>query len=410
MYLDSNAKKLIDLFITNGHKAYAVGGCVRDSIMGRASYDTDIAVSSTPDVTVSVLNSGGIRYVETGLKHGTVTAIVESVPYEITTFRTDGEYTDARRPDSVSFVTDIQDDLSRRDFTINAMAYSLQSGIVDLFGGREDIKNKIIRTVGDPNLRFGEDALRILRALRFASTLDFTVHPDTEKAIKSNKTLLSKVAKERKTSELLKLLCGQGIASVLQNYCEVFNTIFGLKFKKDAYKLCAGYICDLPCDSIMRLAFFILCLVDAFDDKKYTFCALSKSQKESATCILSSFVLSNTQKNRVCAIIDNCSLSLFDDKKQICRSMYHLGERAVCDIATIRGQQSVISIVKEIIENKTPYLISHLDIDGNDLLRQGFVGADIKKTLEMLLFAVIDAKVSNEKTELILYIKNNPLL
>ncbi len=154
MMTDNGAKKIIQLFKLHGYTAYTVGGCVRDSIMHRQVSDYDIAVPTLPAITEQILSKGGIHYIETGLKHGTVTAVVDGKPYEITTFRTDGKYTDNRRPDFVSFVTDIKADLSRRDFTVNAMAYNSDTGIVDLYGGKADIENKIIRTVGDADLLY----------------------------------------------------------------------------------------------------------------------------------------------------------------------------------------------------------------------------------------------------------------
>lgn len=171
MLLPQDAKKLISLLYSCGYKAYAVGGCVRDFLMGTTPKDIDIATCALPEETETVLKNADIKYIETGIKHGTVTAIVNHIPYEITTFRSDGEYKDNRHPENVEFVKNIEDDLSRRDFTVNAMAYNDEEGLVDCFGGKEDLENRIIRCVGDPDIRFNEDALRIMRALRFSSVL-----------------------------------------------------------------------------------------------------------------------------------------------------------------------------------------------------------------------------------------------
>ncbi|MBQ3904732.1 MAG: polynucleotide adenylyltransferase, partial [Eubacterium sp.] len=205
MLLTRDAEKLIELLCGAGYKAYAVGGCVRDSMLNRPVSDIDICTSAKPNEVESVLEENGIKFIETGLKHGTVTAVVEHTPYEITTFRTDGEYLDNRRPERVTFVSDVKDDLARRDFTINAMAYNQSEGIVDCFGGREDIENKLIRAVGNADVRFNEDALRIMRALRFSAVLGFTIEESTEKALFDNRELLKNIACERIYTELIKL-------------------------------------------------------------------------------------------------------------------------------------------------------------------------------------------------------------
>ncbi|MGN1123601.1 MAG: CCA tRNA nucleotidyltransferase, partial [Eubacterium sp.] len=208
MTVSEKSKKLISIIENSGYEAYEVGGCVRDRLMNREFDDIDITTSATPDEIEKILKKSNIKYIETGLKHGTVTALLNDSSFEITTYRTDGGYADSRHPDSVSFVTDIKEDLSRRDFTINAMAYNEAVGLVDLYGGRDDINNKIIRTVGDADKRFNEDALRIMRALRFASVLGFAIEESTEKAAFKNKELLKNISYERLFAELSKLLMG----------------------------------------------------------------------------------------------------------------------------------------------------------------------------------------------------------
>ena len=175
MDIPNNANLILKALCESGYEAYLVGGCVRDFLMNRPCNDFDITTCAKPLEIEEALNRKGIRYFETGLKHGTVTAVLDGEAFEITTYRTDGEYLDARHPENVVFVSDLSEDLSRRDFTINALAYNAKVGIVDKFGGIDDIKNGIIRTVGNPDKRFNEDALRIMRALRFASTLGFEI-------------------------------------------------------------------------------------------------------------------------------------------------------------------------------------------------------------------------------------------
>lgn len=199
-----------------GHEAYVVGGCVRDCLLGRTPEDWDITTSALPEEVAACFK--GERMIETGLRHGTVTLLLRGEPYEITTYRLDGDYADFRRPLRVTFTRSLAEDLARRDFTIGAMAYRPGEGVVDLYGGREDLRRRIIRCVGEPDKRFREDALRILRALRFASVLDFRLEPGTAWSAEANHMLLCKIAPERVRAELDKLLCGPAAARVLREY------------------------------------------------------------------------------------------------------------------------------------------------------------------------------------------------
>ncbi len=200
--LPENVNHIIEALEEAGFEAYAVGGCVRDSLLGREPDDWDITTSAKPEEIKSLFE----RTVDTGIEHGTVTVLIGKEGYEVTTYRIDGDYSDARHPDSVTFTSDLTEDLKRRDFTINAMAYSEKSGLVDAFGGREDLADKTIRAVGDPRERFSEDALRMLRAVRFSAQLGFQIEEKTAAAIHSLAYLLSKVSAERIRVELVKLL------------------------------------------------------------------------------------------------------------------------------------------------------------------------------------------------------------
>ncbi|MEG2930467.1 MAG: tRNA nucleotidyltransferase [Ruthenibacterium sp.] len=206
-----------------GFAAQVVGGCVRDALRGACPHDWDICTAATPDEVTAVLTD--TRLVPTGLRHGTVTAVLHGEPYEITTYRSDGAYTDHRRPDSVIFTRSLESDLARRDFTINAMAYSPADGLVDPFGGQRDLAAGVLRSVGAPALRFAEDALRILRALRFASVLDFALDSATAAAIHTHKDLLRHVSVERIYAELTRLLCGAQADTVLYAYSDVLAVV-----------------------------------------------------------------------------------------------------------------------------------------------------------------------------------------
>jgi len=225
MILPEATLQLMTLLGQAGFLAYVVGGCVRDSLLGQQPGDWDLCTSAPPEQVSAVLKAHEITVHETGLQHGTVTAVINHKPYEITTFRCDGEYTDHRRPDSVKFTGDLRQDLARRDFTVNSMAFHPAQGYIDLFGGQNDLQASIIRCVGAPELRFEEDALRILRALRFASTLGFTIEERTAKAAFALRHTLRFIACERVQAELTKLLCGQHARQVLLNHREIIFTV-----------------------------------------------------------------------------------------------------------------------------------------------------------------------------------------
>lgn len=223
MDMPKNVDTAINLLQSAGFEAYAVGGCVRDSLLGKTPNDWDITTSAKPEDMKSVF--ADFHCIDTGIKHGTVTVVIDGEPLEITTFRLDGEYEDNRHPKSVTFTSNLGADLGRRDFTVNAMAYSKKTGTVDLFGGQNDLKNKIIRCVGDPDRRFNEDALRILRALRFASALDFEIEEKTAQSLLKNRALLGNISEERIAKELLKLVCGKGAKRILTDFALVLFEI-----------------------------------------------------------------------------------------------------------------------------------------------------------------------------------------
>lgn len=216
---------VMTILALDGFESYVVGGCVRDSLLGLEPHDWDICTNATPQEVLEVFAKRNIKTIETGIKHGTVTVCLWGERYEVTTFRIDGAYSDGRRPDSVSFTSSLQEDLSRRDFTINAMAYAEIPGLIDPFGGEKALRDKVISCVGNPADRFGEDALRIMRALRFASTYGFRIDSGTEAAIHQLAPTLCNISSERINVELCKLLCGQGILDVLLNYSDVMTTI-----------------------------------------------------------------------------------------------------------------------------------------------------------------------------------------
>ena len=216
-YVKEVLKRLHD----GGYEAYVVGGCVRDSILGLMPDDWDVCTEAEPDEMKDCFI--GLRSVDTGIQHGTVTAVSEGRPVEVTTYRIDGAYSDGRHPDAVTFTRSLREDLARRDFTINAMAYDPGEGLIDPFGGSEDLKRGLIRCVGDPNTRFSEDALRILRALRFSSKLGFRIEPETGRAVREMAETVKLVARERVGAEFVKLVLGKGASGVMVGFREALN-------------------------------------------------------------------------------------------------------------------------------------------------------------------------------------------
>lgn len=224
IHLPAPVKEAIHRLEDAGFEAWCVGGCVRDSLLEKVPFDWDIATNARPEETAACFS--GCHLLEVGASHGTVAWVPEEGhPVEITTFRADGSYTDSRHPDSVTFSRHVEDDLSRRDFTVNAMAYHPERGLVDLFHGQEDLENKLLRCVGEPERRFSEDALRILRCLRFSSQLGFAIEPSTSAALWDKRELLLTLSQERVREELTKLLCGEKANAVLEKYAEVVFTV-----------------------------------------------------------------------------------------------------------------------------------------------------------------------------------------
>ncbi|MBQ4526807.1 MAG: CCA tRNA nucleotidyltransferase [Clostridia bacterium] len=257
MYVPDYISDVLNILYNNGFEGYLVGGCVRDVMMGKTPHDFDLTTNALPKEMLSVFSS--YRIIETGIKHGTVTVVSNGENVEITTYRIDGKYLDNRRPEEVTFTRNLHEDLSRRDFTVNALAYSPKDGLVDIFGGMTDLENRVIRCVGDADKRFNEDGLRIMRALRFSSVLDFDIEDETAKSIHRNKDLLKNISAERIYTELKKLVCGKRAKSIIREYTDVFETVFPMisdyvdKFVANAEK--TDYLSQNPSLRLASLLF-----------------------------------------------------------------------------------------------------------------------------------------------------------
>ena len=437
--IDSSAVKAINMLQDNGFEAYAVGGCIRDLIMGKTPHDFDICTSAKPEEIKNIFSD--YKVIETGISHGTVTVIIDSKPLEITTFRVDGEYSDNRHPEKVEFVTNIKEDLSRRDFTINAMAYCDKDGLKDFFNGADDIEKKLIRCVGEPDKRFNEDALRILRALRFSSELSFEIEENTSKSILKNKGLLKNISVERIAVELNKILLGDNVFSVLQKYRDViaviipeFKATFDFKqfTKHHCYSVYDHIIKSVehaPKDKIIRLTMFLhdiakpQCFVkDNYDgghfkghqlpsaDMAYTI--LKRLKYDSAT-IREVVDLIKEHDNRYPAEKKSVKRFLakhgedFFKKQLIVRRADTLAQSQYMRQQKLEVLDRSYKIGQEIIKENECFKISDLAVNGDDLKQAGIKeGKQIGEILNNLLSMVVEDEVKNDKSILLEKIKH----
>ena len=390
MKLPRDVLFILDKMKESGYSAHVVGGSVRDSLIGRPLDDFDITTNATPDQTKAVFED--YKTVDTGIKHGTVTLVLDGIPYEITTYRVDGDYKDNRHPECVTFTDRLEEDLARRDFTVNAMAYDPTSGLSDPFGGREDAEMKIIRAVGDPYVRFDEDALRILRALRFASVLGFRIEDATAAAARELAPRLTSISKERVYTELKKLIMGVDSRKILLEYSAIFKIILdGLAIEKLPEKALFN-----KADYYSRLAsIFLLNTSDpsACVERILTELKTDKFTRTHTTSVLSAYASASFDSRRsALSTIAKCG-------KEVTEGALALG------ILMGRFSDRDSVILTDALECGVPYTIGGLDIRGTDLIALGIKGEKIGEALGSLLTAVIDGRVENEKGSLLSFIK-----
>lgn len=383
LFLPSDTEYIIETLQKNGYEAYAVGGCVRDMLNGDTPHDFDITTSAEPEAVISLFE----KTVPTGIKHGTVTVIINGVPNEVTTYRTDGEYRDHRRPDSVIFVKSLREDLARRDFTVNAMAYNKRDGLKDFFGGKQDIQNRILRAVGEPERRFYEDALRILRLFRFSSVLGFNIEENTLKAALEYAPTLKSVSAERIYSELLKTLCGKKTAAL-----KPLTDIGGLRFSG---------LTSSP-------DYGILPLLGSADTKLFAFLY---SGGADVTAALDFLRVPNKTKKAARDMLTLLNMPFPKTKPEIKEMLYLTSPVSVenyFDYKAAYGEncENARSMLSEIIENAEPYKISDLKIRGEDLKKLGIRGRETGEMLEALRKYVIPDPTLNTKSRLLEEIKN----
>ena len=384
--IPKEVKTALNTLHANGYEAYIVGGCVRDSIMGIIPSDWDIATSAKPEEVLLCFNDR--RTIETGIKHGTVTVIINKMQIEITTYRIDGEYSDNRRPDDVLFTDKIEFDLKRRDFTINSLAYN-KNGIIDLFGGLNDINNKIVKCVGDADERFNEDGLRILRALRFASVLTFYIEENTSDSIHRNKNLLNNISMERINIEFNKMIMGRNFQNILLEYREVIGVflpeIMDLTKEELEHRFNAMKVLN---SLTLRLSVFL-------------------HKINSTDKILMNLKYDNKTVKTVKILAENIDEKIYPDPVNIKRWLNKINyanlnylikiKKALFDSEYEELTKSEM-IMKEIIAAKQCYSLKTLAINGQDLIDAGMPkGKNIGILLNKVLNEVIEGNIDNKK-------------
>lgn len=374
LFIPAEALSILEGLANCGYEAYLVGGCVRDGVMGKRPNDWDVCTNALPRQVLEVFSQ--YKTAETGLAHGTVTALIDGLPIEITTFRSDGEYSDNRRPDTVTFSKSLYDDLSRRDFTINAMAYSPQSGLEDPFGGKTDIEAGVIRCVGDPFIRLSEDALRICRALRFSAVLGFAIEEKTRAALFEKKGLLKNIAAERIGAEFKALLSGVNAGEVLARYREVLS-VFLPPLPEGWEDRCAELS---SLEDSLPLRFAALFKGTDFKELGGKLKLPSRLIKEAE--LLSKYI--------------GCDTS---DEYDIRKMIGELGAQNA--LLAVKNKAAV----SEIIARGEPCRIADLAITGRELTRLGLTGRQVGEVLDALLELIMKNKIENNSQVLLNKVK-----
>lgn len=420
----------------SGYSAYVVGGCVRDALLGNAPQDWDICTSALPQQVINTFSD--YRVIKTGIKHGTVTLMLNSNMYEITTFRTEKDYSDNRRPDTVEFVADIKEDLSRRDFTVNAMAYNPKQGLIDLFFGLDDLNMHIIRTVGNADVRFNEDALRILRALRFSAKLCFNIEKSTAASVHRNKGLLNNIAAERILAEFKQLLLSENAVNILREYYDVISVFIPEISPMVGFCQHNSYHCyDVWEHTLHALSYadnnIIIRLAVLFHDigKPHS---LTFDQQGIGHfyghCVKSAEITENILKRLRCDIktiktvvelVKNHDRIISANSRSVKKAALHLGSEEMtrlliavkkCDAygqspKLFRQRLEELNEIEDILNslianNKILFSVKELKINGNDLINMGVKdGRVVGAILNSLLKSVNDENIDNIYSSLV---------
>lgn len=439
-FIPKKCKFIFEKLENRGYECFAVGGCVRDAIMGVEPADWDFTTNAQPDEILDCFDD--YTTVDIGKRFGTICVVSEGESYEITTYRNDGEYSDSRHPDSVQFSEAIEEDLARRDFTINSIAYSEERGFIDPYGGKEDIENKIIRCTGEADLRFQEDALRILRAIRFSSRLGFSIEPSTASAIHAKKDRLSYVHPQRIRKELLGILMGSSPVTVLREFRDALSVVIPeIEPMFDLAQNNPHHVYDVwmhtlhaldvaPKDEIIRLAVFFHDIgkphAKTTDDKGIDHFKKHPYISEKITrSVLTSFGFSSKTVSDVCKLVrfhderfrgltpdikrvlGEIDVDLFQKLLQVSRADM-LAQSDYQREEKLSHHRNVEAEFRRIMEAGECYSLSQLEIKGTDLLNMGFTGEAVGHALDVLLKSVIKGRTENDRDALMLAAKSLP--
>ncbi|MBR2826829.1 MAG: CCA tRNA nucleotidyltransferase [Erysipelotrichaceae bacterium] len=378
--LPEDVRMILNRFHDNGYEAFIVGGCVRDALLGDQPKDYDITTNAIPMQTEELFHD--LKVVETGIRHGTVTVIINREPYEITTYRTDVKYSDHRHPDEVRYALTLDEDLSRRDFTVNAMAYNEEKGLIDKFNGVKDLSEGVIRCVGDPDTRFNEDALRILRCIRFASRYGFNIEKNTESALFRNRELLRYVSVERVASEFNEIITSNKAYEYLSEYRIIFETVMPQLEDLDFSLL----------GKVNRRLYMRLSALFVMDDSL------------SAVSMLRHMHYSNKIIDEVSALLDHVDYPLETDY-DIRRMFFEIGIKATGDLLSLkkaRGDDLDYGVIRKRIRELRKSFIARdqMNINGDDLMILGYRGREIGQILDDLYEQILRDEIKNDHEEL----------
>lgn len=416
-----------------GHPAYVVGGCVRDSLLGKTPADWDVTTAALPEQVESTLN--GYPILETGLRHGTVTVLTAERPVEVTTYRFEGGYTDGRHPDSVRFIKNLHEDLRRRDFTVNAIAYHPEDGLVDPFDGQADLLAQQIRCVGNPDVRLTEDALRILRALRFSAVLSFSIEPETAAALLRHAAMLSNIAPERIAAELLRLLCGPRALPVLRDFREIIGQavpslvpMFDFSQNNphhiyDVYMHTLHVVEAVPPEPVLRLAalFHDCGKPSCYSEDGHGIGHFYGHQAAGAAIAeqaLRQLRLDNDTIRQVVTLVTYHDVPLEPTRACVRRWLNRLGEPVLRRLLLLKradnlGQAPAYqdrqllldqfeALLQQVIEDSLCFSLKNLAVKGDDLIEIGVPsGPELGNLLSRLLTEVLEDRCPNERGALL---------
>ena len=436
--IPENVQYIIRILHGAGYRAWCVGGCVRDTLLGRLPQDWDVASNARPEQLMALF---GPDAVPTGIPHGTVT-VVRGSPVEVTTLRRDGEYRDNRHPMEVTFTESLEEDLARRDFTINAMAMDLAGEITDPFGGREDLRRGLLRCVGDGGKRMREDALRIMRGLRFASTMPLRIEEGTERALRENRALLRHIAVERVRDELTKLLCGNRAAEVLLSYSDILGVVipeilpavgFDQRNPHHCYTVwehTARAVGSAPPDPLLR---YTLLLHDLGKPGTFSldeagighFYAHGRRSAQLAEEVCRRLRMDNATRETVVLLVEMHDVEIPMTEKSIRRMLRRIGEENLRRLLQVKradnlaqhpdyryrqtGIDQLETLLNLVLQEEQCFSLRSLSVKGNDLTAIGMKGKEVGDTLNTLLDMVVEDKLPNDREILLSYVKEGIL-